>query len=93
MSIRYKLILVISAVILLTALPISLFLLSRQEGTELRNIIAEGETSAKILSQSAMNIILMNGGNLASSRIDGKEMMEILKPYVEQGMEIGRAHV
>ncbi len=86
MSIRYKLIIVISAVILLTALPISLFLISRQEREDLRDIIARGEAMSKILSQSAMNIVLMNEGNIISSRIDGKEIMEILKPYVEQGM-------
>lgn len=86
MSIRIKIIVIMSAIIILTALPISLFLLHKQKQTALRHIINEGFNSAEILSRSAANILLMNGGNISTAKIDCKEMMDILKPFREKGM-------
>ena len=86
MSIRYKLILVITAVIILSALPLSMYFLRKQEKAAIDAITAEGETSARILSQSTMNILMMNAGNVNASRIDCKEMIEILRPYMDKGL-------
>ena len=86
MSIRYKLILVITAVILLTALPISFFFLTKQERSTIADVVTEGKISSKILAQSTMTILLMNAGNLNASRIDAREMIAILKPYMEKGL-------
>ncbi len=86
MSIRIKIIVIMSAVILFTALPISLFLLHKQEQNAIRQIIDEGINSAEILSRTAANILLMNGGNISTAKIDCREMMDILKPFTEKGM-------
>lgn len=86
MSIRYKLILAITAVIILSTLPISFLFLQKQEASAVAGAMTEGATTARILAQSAMNILLMNAGNLKASRIDSKEMIEIIKPYTERGL-------
>lgn len=86
MSIRIKIIAIMSAVIICTAFPISLYLLHKQEQTILKQIISEGFNSAEILSRSAANILLMNGGNIISAQIDCREMMDILKPFTDKGM-------
>lgn len=75
-----------SAVIVFTALPISLFLLHKQEQASIKQVINEGFNSAEILSRSAANILLMNAGNISSAQIDCREMMDILKPFTEKGM-------
>ncbi len=86
MSIRYKLILAITAIILLTALPIAFFFLAKQEQSIIADVVTEGKTSSKILAQSTMTILLMNAGNLSASRIDAREMIDILKPYMDKGL-------
>ncbi len=80
-----------TVVIIFTALPISIFLLHKQEQTILKQIISEGFNSAEILSRSAANILLMNGGNISTAQIDCREMMDILKPFTEKGMVYAEA--
>ncbi|MCX7678919.1 MAG: SpoIIE family protein phosphatase [Spirochaetes bacterium] len=86
MSIRTKIILIITTVIILTALPLSLLFFHRQQQTILKQIINEGFNSAEILSRTSAHILLMNGGKIESAEIDCREMMDILKPFHAKGM-------
>ena len=77
MKIKYKLIFIFIFIILISSLPLSTFILDRQEKEKLSMIIHQGEIYSKILASSLLNIILMNGGDLDASKIDSNEMLSI----------------
>ncbi len=86
MKIKYKLILVFAVIILAASLPLSLFILNRQEKSKISLLTHQGEINSAILSRSILNILLMNGGHIPSSRVDAREMISILAPLTEDGL-------
>lgn len=86
MSIKYKLILSVIAIILVSTVPLSVFLLERQEQERVAGILHEGSISARILAQGTINTLLMNGANIAASKVDSKELISILRPLTSQGL-------
>ncbi|HON79263.1 MAG TPA: SpoIIE family protein phosphatase [Spirochaetota bacterium] len=86
MSIKYKLILSVIAIILISTVPLSVFLLERQEREKLAGILHEGSISARILAQGTINTLLMNGANIAASKVDSKDMISILRPLTSKGL-------
>jgi signal transduction histidine kinase/serine phosphatase RsbU (regulator of sigma subunit) len=86
MKISYKLILLSVMLITAAALPLSLFILERQEREKIDLIVHQAEINCRILARSTLNIILMNGADIPSARVDAKEMMGILRPLTGEGL-------
>jgi len=72
--------------ILFAVLPLSLFFFDRQEQTILNNITQQHKITARILAQSTLNIILMNGGDIETTSVDAKEMISVLRPFHREGL-------
>ena len=86
MKIKYKLIIIFIFIILLATLPLSLFILNQQEKQKILLITHQGEINSRILARSTLNILLMNGGDVASSMVDAKDMLSILVPLRQDGL-------
>ena len=86
MKIKYKLILMFILIILFASLPVSLFILDKQEDERIAEIISQGHIFSTILSQSVLNIILANGGDIKTTQVDAKEMMSVMKSLKKEGL-------
>jgi hypothetical protein len=86
LKIRFKLILIFICIILVASLPNSRFILNRQEDRKLALITHQGEMNSRILARAALNIILMNGGDISSATVDAREMISIMAPLAEDGL-------
>ncbi|MGL4369650.1 MAG: histidine kinase dimerization/phospho-acceptor domain-containing protein, partial [Spirochaetota bacterium] len=86
MSIKYKLILLFIAVICAASLPLSFFTLALQENEKIRQIQHQGEVNSLILARSAASLVLMNGGDLYSSRVDAADMISRYKLFSGDGL-------
>ncbi|OHD71653.1 MAG: hypothetical protein A2W19_02325 [Spirochaetes bacterium RBG_16_49_21] len=86
MKIRYKLVIIFIFIIVAASLPLSLFILSQQEKQKLALVKHQGETNSRILARTTLNILLMNGGDIRSSRVDAKDMISMLKPLTSDGL-------
>lgn len=75
MKIRYILIIAFILTVLLASVPLSIGILSRQESEKLAMIAKQGNLNAQIIAFSALNILLLNGGDLGSSMVDIKDML------------------
>ncbi len=91
MKIKYKLILVLAVVILVASLPLSLFILGEQENEKIALISRQGALNSRILARSAMNILLMNGGNVSVAQVDARDMMGMFAPLTEHGLVLADA--
>ena len=86
MMIKHKLIAILVFVILVATLPLSLFILNREESERIRRIEQRGIAYGRMLSRSTINILVMNGADLDSSKVDVKEMLSILDPLRDEGL-------
>ena len=75
MKIRYILIIAFILTVLLASVPLSIGILTRQENEKLAMIAKQGRLNAQIIAFSALNILLLNGGDLRSSMVDIKDML------------------
>jgi two-component system sensor histidine kinase ChiS len=86
MKIRYKLIILFVIIIMAAAVPLSLYILNKQEESKISIITRQGERQSTVLARSIRNIILSNGLNVYATRVDAKEMISILKPLAKDGL-------
>ena len=86
MKIKYKLIIIFIFIILIATLPLSLFILNQQEKQKILIVTHQGEINSRILARTTLNILLMNGGDVGSSKVDIKDMLSILKPLTRDGL-------
>ena len=86
MKIKYKLIIIFIIVIVSASLPLSLFILNKQESNNIDSLKHGALTNSRILAHSTANILLNNGGDIPSSRVDSKEMISILAPLGNDGL-------
>jgi two-component system, sensor histidine kinase ChiS len=91
MKIKYKLILLFIIITLLALLPVSLFQLQRQETERMSALEHQGEIFSQFLSHSVVNIILANGADINSCRIDAGEMISALKDLTGDGLIFAEA--
>jgi two-component system sensor histidine kinase ChiS len=73
-------------IILIALLPVSLFILHKQEQEKIAAATHQGYTFSTILAQSVLNIILANGGDIRATQLDTKEMIGVLKTLTNDGM-------
>lgn len=86
MKLKYKLILILILVILAASLPLSLFILNQQEKERLDLIFTQGDANSRILAHTILNILMMNGGDVDSSKVDARETIAILDPLTRNGL-------
>ena len=86
MKIKYKLILMFILITLFASLPVSLFILHKQQDERIAEIINQGHIFSTILSQSVLNIILANGGDIKTTQVDAREMMSVMKSLKKEGL-------
>ena len=73
-------------IILAASLPLTLYILDRQEKMNLTRIVRENMTITEIFTRSTLNILLMNGADVNASIVDNKEMISILIPLFKEGL-------
>ncbi len=86
MSFKYKLILLFIIIVITASMPLTLFILEKQEKEKISRIIDENKIISEILARSTLNIILMNGGDVRASKVDCKDMISIVSPLRKIGM-------
>ncbi len=86
MSIKFKLVLFIVLTILLSSIPLSIVILNRQKHEKIESVIHEGEITTRVLAHYTLNVLLMNGADINTSRVDAKEMISILSPLRTRGL-------
>lgn len=86
MRIQYKQILAFIIIILISSLPVGFFILHKQEEEKLNLLIRRGMTDARILARSTLNVLLANGGSVAGTSLDAREMISIISPLEEDGL-------
>ncbi len=86
MKLRYKLILIFVVIIIIATLPLTLFIVQKNENEKISLLTEQGMLISKITANSIVNILLMNGGEIDSSRIDAKELLQNLKPLKKEGL-------
>ena len=81
MKIRYKLVIVFILITILATLPISIILMTRSENEKISSLMDQGDMLTRFLSHSMMNIILANGADVRTSRVDAGELFSSLHNY------------
>ncbi|HPA72277.1 MAG TPA: SpoIIE family protein phosphatase [Spirochaetota bacterium] len=86
MKIKYRLVLLFIFIILISTLPLALIILDREEKEKIALITDQGMLNCRVLARSTMNILMANGGDIATSRVDAREMMAIFTPLARSGL-------
>ncbi|TAL37468.1 MAG: response regulator [Spirochaetes bacterium] len=86
MRLKYKLILIFALLIIASSLPLTLFILNKQESEITDQLARNGEMQSAIIARYALNILLQNGGDLANARVDAREMLKVLRPLEAAGL-------
>ncbi|HDP80736.1 MAG TPA: response regulator [Spirochaetes bacterium] len=86
MKIRYKLTALFLLIIIASLIPASLFILRRVESHLMDRLLLKARIDAEVLARSTVHTIMMNGGDVATSRVDSRETISILEPFISQGM-------
>jgi len=86
MKLKYKQIIIFIIIIIASSLPLSLFILNRQEADSIAILKHRGVIDARMLARSTTNILFINGGDIMSSRIDAAEMITMFSPLNEDGL-------
>lgn len=91
MKIKYKLVLLIIIITLTALLPVSIILLQRQENERMTLLQHQGEVFSQFLAQSVTTIILSNGADIPTCRVDAREMISSLRSLTSDGLVFAEA--
>ncbi len=80
MKIRYKLVFLFLAVIIISLVPVSVFILDRMESGIKARILRKAHNEARILAQTSLQSLMMNAGNIKTAKVDCQEMIAALEP-------------
>lgn len=86
MPLRYKISLTLATVIIMGILPVSVYIVRSQERERMESARASGDFQARLFARSVLNILLMDAGDLASSRVDARELSTIYKALEGEGL-------
>ncbi len=86
MKIKYKLILLFIVIIIFASLPLTLYIVEKNENDKISLLTEQCLLISRITANSIVNILLMNGGDIEASRIDIKELLQILHPLRKEGL-------
>ncbi|MCS6984771.1 MAG: SpoIIE family protein phosphatase [Leptospiraceae bacterium] len=79
MRVRTRLIISLTLILCLAIIPLSLYLIHKFEDAILARAVEKGLAESSFLARSVLNLLLTNGGNLAATRVDGKEILKIFE--------------
>lgn len=86
MKLRYRIILLFVIIILMSSLPLSMFILERFEGTLLQNTDRQNSALTQAIARSSLHVLLMNGGNIDGARVDIGELIRITESLKADGL-------
>jgi GGDEF domain-containing protein len=88
MLIKYKITLAIIITILITILPLSLFILKEMKDDKIAKTIQLGTLNTNLLAKSAVDIIIKNPtkDDLISAKLDSLELLKIFDELKQQGL-------
>ncbi|MBN2078218.1 MAG: SpoIIE family protein phosphatase [Spirochaetes bacterium] len=86
MKLKHKLAVMFISIVILAALPLSIFMLRKQEREKIDSIMARGTIFSVILARSTLNIILASGGDVGTARLDAGEMIGVLETLSKEGL-------
>ena len=73
-------------IILFASLPLSVFILNKQEQEKISAATLQGNIYSTILTRTVLNIILANGGEIKPTQIDIKEMLGVFNTLANFGL-------
>lgn len=85
MRIRYKFFIAFIIIVGIT-IPVPMYILNKQIDQLHKYIITSGSMQAKQLSQSALNLLLLNSGNIPQTSIDADGYVTDIKPLLSDGL-------
>ncbi len=86
MKLKYKLIIIFIIIIATSSLPLSMYILNKESEDKISLMKNQGSVYSQILSRLALNLVLMNGGDLKASRVDAVDMMSAIRPLADAGL-------
>lgn len=88
--ISFKLALTVLVVAVVAAIPLSMYILLKQEKEKIESTIAIGRGNTKLLGKTMLDVFLKSGGEPNSMRIDAEEAMNTYKDQFELGLVFGQ---
>ncbi len=86
MKLRYKLSLTLALLILVGILPVSVYIVNTQEKERIAAAEARGDFQARLFARNVFNILLMDAGDIAATRVDARELSAIYKNLEVDGL-------
>jgi two-component system sensor histidine kinase ChiS len=86
MPLRYKISLTLAAIIIAGIAPVAFYIVHVQESDRMESVRASGDFQARLFARSVLNILLMDAGDLNSSRVDAQELSSIYKALEGEGL-------
>jgi|GEM_PF-5346814 len=89
-KIKYKLALTVLIVAVVAAIPLSMYILMKQEKEKIESTVAIGRGNTKLLGKTMLDVFLKSGGEPGSMRIDAEEAMNTYKDQFDLGLVYGQ---
>lgn len=86
MSIKNKIIIIFLIFTSISIVPFSTLVLIKLEKETLNHIIAQNSINTSVFAKSVVNILFMNGGDVLASKVDVKDMIDMLEPLQQKGL-------
>ncbi len=86
MNIKSKILLSFIVMTFFVTVPGTYFLFKKREAEHMDAFIQQQRTVAGIIAQTAVNVLMMNGGDIRSSSVDAGELISFLNPYFSKGL-------
>ncbi|MBX3720217.1 MAG: SpoIIE family protein phosphatase [Turneriella sp.] len=88
--ISIKLALTVLVVAIVAAIPLSMYILLKQEKEKIESTVAIGRGNTKLLGKTMLDVFLKSGGEPNSMRIDAEEAMNTYKDQFDLGLVFGQ---
>jgi HAMP domain-containing protein len=88
--ISFKLGLTVLVVAVVAAIPLSMYILHKQEKEKIESTIAIGRGNTRLLGKTMLDVFLKSGGEPGSMRIDAEEAMNTYRDQFELGLVYGQ---
>ncbi|HOO72794.1 MAG TPA: SpoIIE family protein phosphatase [Spirochaetota bacterium] len=86
MKLKFKQIILFTVIILISVIPLSIFIIKHQEQDRISSLIKRSETECRMFVRTALNVLLINGGDIANARLDLAEMITMVSPLKQDGL-------
>ncbi|MFA5518797.1 MAG: SpoIIE family protein phosphatase [Spirochaetota bacterium] len=86
MSIKNKIIIIFLIFTSISIVPFSTLVLIKLEKETLNHLITQNSINTSVFAKSVVNILFMNGGDVLASKVDVKDMIDMLEPLQQKGL-------